>query len=82
MKDNCIDKMCSLNDLLNSLLFVCTMIIAQKAVDKLDEDTITRKSHTIVDELTNNKDFKVCVHVLSEMCMKSAFVCVVNQRCN
>ena len=42
----------------------------QKAVDKLDEDTITRKSHTIVDELTNNKDFKVCcILVLTEVCM-------------
>jgi len=33
--------------------------------DALDEDTICRKSGTIVDELAQNKDFKVSVGLCS-----------------
>ena len=34
---------------------------SQPAQDKMDESTVRRKTVTIVDELVQNKDFKVCV---------------------
>ncbi len=34
--------------------------VSQKPpVEAMDEDTLSRKTHTIVDELTQNKDYKV-----------------------
>ena len=42
--------------------------------ETLDEGTITRKSATIADELSQNKDFKVCVGILWRLSFPSTEV--------
>jgi hypothetical protein len=56
---------------------------SQPAQDKMDESTVRRKTVTIVDELVQNKDFKVCACVCTYVhttCMCTC-VCVCTYQC-
>ena len=39
--------------------------VKKPAVDRLDEDTVRRKTSTIVDEFAENKDSKVVIIIIS-----------------
>ncbi len=41
-----------------------TVPVKKPAVDRIDEDTVRRKTSTIVDEFAENKDFKVIIIVV------------------